>query len=403
MNDRATRVRVVGPLARYADGFAAVLAQRGYAPSSAAGQLQLMAHVSRWLVQRGLAGDDLTPTVVEQFLQTRRAAGYGQWLSVRGMAPLLAYLRRVGIAPVPPPVLAKTPVETLLAAYRVFLVEERGLAASTAGSYLCVAQQFVSHCGVLDHGDLSGLSAVQVSEFVLANCQEPNAGSATNLVVGLRALLRYLSWSAGITATGLAGAVPSAASWPATTLPAPISPGDARRLLHACDRRTTVGRRDFAVLTLMLRLGLRVSEVAALELGDVDWRHGEILVRGKGCRQERLPLPADVGEAVAGWLHRGRPQSSCTRVFTTLLAPDGALTGKAVSAIVARAAGRCRVQASAHRLRHTAASDLLRAGASLPEVGQVLRQTSILNTARYAKIDHAKLAAVALPWPGGAR
>ncbi len=153
----------------------------------------------------------------------------------------------------------------------------------------------------------------------------------------------------------------------------------------------------------MLRLGLRVSEVAALELGDVDWRHGEILVRGKGCRQERLPLPADVGDAVAGWLHRGRPQSSCTRVFTTLLAPDGALTGKAVSAIAARAAGRCGVQASAHRLRHTAASDLLRAGASLPEVGQVLRQTSILNTACYAKIDHAKLVAVALPWPGRAR
>jgi site-specific recombinase XerC len=319
MNDRATRVRVVGPLARYADGFAAVLAQRGYAPSSAAGQLQLMAHVSRWLVQRGLAGSDLTPTVVEQFLRARRAAGYGQWLSVRGMAPLLAYLRRVGLAPVPPAVPAKTPVETLLAAYRVFLVEERGLATSTAGSYLCVAQQFVSHRGASDRVDLRALSAVQVSEFVLASCRERSGGSASILVVGLRALLRYLHL-AGITATGLAGAVPPAASWPATTLPTPISHGDARRLLHACDRRTTVGRRDFAVLPLMLRLGLRVSEVAALELGDVDWRHGEILVRGKGCRQERLPLPADVGDAFVGWLHRGRPRSSCTRVFTTVLA-----------------------------------------------------------------------------------
>jgi len=198
MNDRAARVRVVGPLARHADGFAAVLAQRGYAPSSAAGQLQLMAHVSRWLVQRGLAGSDLTPTVVEQFLQTRRAAGYGQWLSVRGMGPFLAYLRRVGLAPVPPAVPSKTPVDRLLADYRVFLVEERGLAESTAGSYLCVAQQFVSHRGVSDHGDLSRLSAVQVSEFVLASCQEPNVGSAMNLVVGLRALLRHLHL-AGIT------------------------------------------------------------------------------------------------------------------------------------------------------------------------------------------------------------
>jgi integrase/recombinase XerD len=402
MNDRAARVRVVGPLARYADGFAAVLVQRGYAPSSVAGQLQLMAHLSRWLVQRGLAGSDVTASIVEQFLQARRAAGYGQWLSVRGMAPLLAYLRGVGFVPVPPPVQPRTPVERLLAEYRTFLVEERGLAASTAGSYLSVAQQFLSHLGASGHGDLSALSAVQVSDFVLANCQEPNAGSATILAVGLRALLRYLHL-AGITATGLAGAVPPAASWPATTLPAPISLGDASRLLQACDRRTTVGRRDFAVLTLMLRLGLRVSEVAVLELGDVDWRHGEILVRGKGRRHERLPLPADVGGAVAGWLHRGRPRSCCTRVFTRLLAPDGGLSGKAVSAIVARAAGRCGVQASAHRLRHTAASDLLRAGASLPEVGQVLRQTSILNTARYAKIDHGRLAAVALPWPGRAR
>jgi len=402
MDDRAARVRVVGPLARYADGFAAVLVQRGYAPSSAAGQLQLMAHLSRWLVQSGLAGSDVTASIVEQFLQARRAAGYGQWLSVRGMAPLLAYLRGVGLAPVPPPVLAKTPVETLLAAYRVFLVEERGLAASTASSYLSVAQQFLSHLGASDRVDLSALSAVQVSEFVLANCRERSGGSASILVVGLRALLRYLHL-AGITPTGLVGAVPAAACWPATTLPTPISLGDANRLLHACDRRTTVGRRDFAVLTLMLRLGLRVSEVAVLELGDVDWRHGEILVRGKGRRQERLPLPADVGGAVAGWLHRGRPQSCCTRVFTRLLAPDGGLSGKAVSAIVARAAGRCGVHASAHRLRHTAASDLLRAGASLPEVGQVLRQTSILNTARYAKIDHAKLAAVAQPWPGGGR
>src|ERR1035437_8158132 len=188
MNDRATRVRVVGPLARYADRFAAVLAQRGYAPSSAVGQLQLMAHVNRWLVQRGLAGDDPTPTVVEQLLQTRQAAGYGQWLSVRGMAPLLAYLRRVGIAPVPPPVLAKTPVETLLAAYSVFLVEERGLATSTAGSYLCVAQQFVSHRGASDRVDLRALRAGQVREFVLASCRERSGGSASILVVGLRAL-----------------------------------------------------------------------------------------------------------------------------------------------------------------------------------------------------------------------
>lgn len=401
MDNRALRVRVVGPLARYADGFRIALTGQGYASSSTAGQLQLMAHVSRWLAQGGLAGSELEPAVVEQFLQARRAAGYGQWQSMRGMAPLLGYLRQVGFVPAPAAVVAQTPIEILLAAYRVYLVEERGLAASTVRNYLSVARQFASYWGASDHADLSGVSTVQVSGFVLAACRDRSAGSLTILVVGLRALLRYLHL-VGITQTGLAGAVPSAARWPATTLPRPIGSGEVQRLLCSCDRRTAVGRRDFAVLTLMLRLGLRVSEVAALELGDVDWRHGEILIRGKGSRTERLPLPADVGEAVAGWLLRGRPRCDCPGVFTTLIAPRGALSGKAVSQIVRRTAGRCGVQASAHRLRHTAASNLLRAGASLPEVGQVLRQTSILNTALYAKIDHARLTAVARPWPAGA-
>jgi integrase len=270
-------------------------------------------------------------------------------------------------------------------------------------NYVSVAQLFVSHRQAGGGADVSVVTAGEVSRFVLACCRDRRVGSATIVVVGLRALLRYLQL-AGFTPTGLAAVVPPAACWPATSLPAPIGAGQARGLLASCDRRTAVGRRDFAVLLLMLRLGLRVSEVAALELGDVDWRHGQILVRGKGNRAERLPLPADVGEAVAGWLRRGRPrEGSCTRVFTRVLAPHGPLSGKSVSAIVRRAAARAGVPACAHRLRHTAASDLLRAGASLPEVGQVLRHASIVTTARYAKVDHARLAVVARPWPVGAR
>lgn len=392
-----------GPLGPYAVGFRTVLAGWGYTPSSAAGQVQLMAHVSRWLVDRGLDGGDLTSAVVEEFLQARRAAGYGQWLSLRGMAPLLDYLRGVGIAPARSPVVANSAVEVLLAAYEAYLVGERGLAVSTVRNYLHVARQFVSGQCVSERAELDGLTAARVSEFVLAGCRSRSVGSATLLVVGMRALLRYLHL-AGVTQTVLVGAVPSAASWPASSLPQPINRGQAARLLNSCDRRTAVGRRDFAVLTLQLRLGLRVSEVAALELSDVDWRHGEILVRGKSHREERLPLPADVGEAVAGWLRHGRTQCASTRVFTTLLAPRGELTGKAVSAIVKRAACRAEIPAmTAHRLRHTTATDLLRSGASLPEVGQVLRHASMLSTAIYAKVDHAALSAVVRPWPAGAR
>lgn len=270
MDNRATRVRVNGPLASYADGFGATLAERGYTPSSAAGQLQLMGHVSRWLAQQGRDGSDLVPADVEEFLQSRRAAGYSQWLSVRGLAPLLGYLRETGGVPVAPTVVVATSTEVLLADYRVYLVTERGLAASTVRNYLQVAEQFVSRRVTSGHPVLTGLTAAEVSEFVLACCQDPSAGSATLLVVGLRALLRYLHL-VGVTPAGLVGAVPSAACWPATSLPRPIGQGDAARLLRSCDRRTAVGRRDVAVLTLLLRLGLRVSEVAALELSDLDW------------------------------------------------------------------------------------------------------------------------------------
>ena len=230
--NRAMRVRVSGPLAPYADGFRTVLAERGYTPSSAAGQLQLMAHLSRWLVERGLGGQDLTPAEVEGFLQARRAAGSRQWLSSRGMSPLLGYLREVGFAASGSPVVASTPMEILLADYRDYLVSERGLAASTVRNYVDVARRFVLDRSAWGRTDLGGLTAAEVSEFVLTNCRARSTGSATLLVVGTRALLRYL-YLAGLTPNRLAGTVPSAACWPASSLPRPIEPGEAARLMRS--------------------------------------------------------------------------------------------------------------------------------------------------------------------------
>ena len=185
----------------YSDGFRTELAARGYEPSSAAGQLQVMAHLSRWLVDRGLDGHGLTFGVVEEFLRARRVAGYRQWLSARGIAPLLDHLREVGIAPVCSPAMADSVVEVLLAGYRAYLIEERGLAASTVRNYVDVARQFVSQYGASGRTDLCGLTAAQVSEFVLAGCRTRGVGSAAILVVGMRALLRYLHL-AGVTQTG---------------------------------------------------------------------------------------------------------------------------------------------------------------------------------------------------------
>ena len=188
--------------------------------------------------------------------------------------------------------------------------------------------------------------------------------------------------------------MPSVASWRLASLAKALDAASVARLLASCDRRTRVGRRDYAILTVLSRLGLRAGEVAALQLGDVDWRAGEVLIRGKGSRHERLPLPADVGEALAGWLARGHPRCESAFVFTRLRAPHGGLSASAVSQIVRRACQRAGLPVvGAHRLRHTAATEMLRAGGSLTEVGQVLRHRGRDVTSIYAKVDRLALAA----------
>lgn len=388
MDDRAPRARVTGPLEPQADGFRAWLAGRGYAASSAAAQLHLMAHLSRWLVQEELTAGDLAPAVLDRFLAARRTAGYRRLLSVRATGPLAEYLTGTGLmAPV-----ALEPEDAVLAGYRQYLVAERGLAASTVRNYLEVARLLAAEAGPgPEH-----LTADAVRRFVLARCR--GSRSASLVVTGLRSFLRYLHL-AGIAPVPLAGAVPAAAS--ASLLPEAVSPADASLLLGSCDLTTPSGLRDHAVLVLLARLGLRAGEVAAMQLGDIDWRAGTVTVRGKGARLDRLPLPADAGAAIAGWLRAGRPDCPSRHVFTTMLAPAGPVTRKTVLAIVKRAAARAGLPpVTAHQLRHGAATGLLRVGAGLPEVGQVLRHASMLNTARYARVDHNALSAVARPWPG---
>jgi integrase len=247
---------------------------------------------------------------------------------------------------------------------------------------------------------LAQLTAVEVTEFVLAECATRSVGSAKYVVCGLRSLLRYL-YVMGQTEAQLEAAVPKVAGWRLAGMPTMFGPAEVARLLASCDRRRTFGRRDYAVLSLLARLGLRAGEVASLELGDIDWRAGEIVVRGKGRRKERLPLPVDVGDALAAWLRRGRRRCGCPAVFTTVRAPHRPLSSGGVSAIVRAACARAGLpESNAHRLRHTAATEMLRAGAGLAEVGQVLRHTSMLTTAIYAKVDRDGLRTLALPWPG---
>lgn len=395
-------VRVTGPLAGYADGFAARLSELGYTPLSAANQLRVMARLSRWLAVRGQAPAGLDAGRVEGFLADCRARGYTCWLSVRGLAPLLEFLRGLGVVPGPACDRPVTAADVLLGRYQDYLAGERGLAASTIGRYVAEARPFLGQAAGPDLGGLARLAAGEVSSFVAAECRRRGTGSAKNLVTALRSLLRFLFLD-GLLAADLTAAVPAVAGWRDGGLPKALPAGHVAALLACCDRETMVGGRDYAVLMLLARLGLRACEVAALELDDIDWRAGEIIIRGKGRRDDRMPLPADVGAALAGYLRHSRAAGAGSRaVFLRARAPAGPLQVSAVKAIVRERCGRAGLApVGAHRLRHTAATQMLQAGSPLAEVGQVLRHRSMATTAIYAKVDHDALRALALPWPGG--
>lgn len=394
---------VRGALAPRASGFQAELARRGYAPESVRRRLWQLDHLSRWLEAEGLAPGELTPARVDEFLEARRARGYRTWVSPRSMVLPLDYLREIGVVPMGAPAVAEGPLEELLGAYRRYLACERGLAESTIADYERVARLFLSERLGAGGPWLEQLSTADVTGFLARECPGRSVPSAKYLVVALRSLLRYLH-VAGLTPVSLVWAVPAVAGRRGGALPRGLEPATVARLLASCDRRRTVGRRDYAILLLLVRLGLRAGEVAALRLEDVDWRRGEVLIRGKGDRQERLPLPADVGEALAGYLRRRRPRDGSRALFVRVIAPRGrALRASAVCAVVHDACVRAGIApVGAHRLRHTAATGMLRAGGSLPEIAEVLRHRRLETTAIYAKVDRAALRALAQHWPGGA-
>jgi integrase/recombinase XerD len=379
-----SRVKIIGPLVPYAAGFRAELESQGYRHHPVGDQLHVMAHLSRWLERHSVEVGELTPERVEEFLVARRAEGYTLWLSAKGVAPLAGYLRGLGVMPIPENVVAVTAAERCLESFRTYLVEERGLSAGTVIVDVRIAGLFLATRPADDLG-LERLTPAEVVAFVKEQCEQRGAAYVT---AGLRAFLRFCHLS-GRAPRSLVGAVPKVASWRLAGLPKAVDPEIVKALLTSCDRRSTYGRRDFAVLLLLSRLGLRAGEVTALRLEDIDWRAGEILVRGKGPKLEPLPLPADVGEAVAAWLKRGRPSCAAREVITRVRAPHGPLTSGGIAAIVEAACTRAAVaHLGPHRLRHTAATEMLRAGAGL--------------TAIYAKVDRAGLRQLASPWPAAA-
>jgi len=400
----ASRVRVPGPLAPYADGFRAALVGQGYSPWSQTFHLHLMAHASRWLDGQGLDASGLTDAAAAGFLRDRRDSGRARFRGARGLAPLLGFLRDAGVAPPPQAAVPDGEAAVLVAEFAGYLSGERGLSAQTVALYSAFARRFLASLPAgQDDGVLAGLTAAGVQAFVIAESGRRGTGSLKNAVTAVRALLRF-AYRQGRIPSPLDGAVPAAAGWHRPPLTRPLRPEDVAAVLASCDRGTHAGRRDYAVLLLLSRLGLRAGEVAAIRAGDVDWRAGEILVRGKGGRNDRLPLPADVGAAVADYCRNARPQGAGGGVLLLhARAPYARLTPSAIGCVVVRACKRAGLApASAHQLRHAAATSMRRAGAPLAEISQVLRHQHLATTARYGTIDPGELAVVAAPWPGAA-
>ena len=393
-------VVVPGPLAPFAAGFDAELARLGYTPDSAYGQLRLAAELSAWLASAGMGLAEVTAETLEVFLAGRRAGGYSRGRTGRAFAPLVAYLR--GLAVVPPGVgaVAAAPADQLLARYRSYLISERGLQVRTCGGYVHLVRPFLAARVVAGTLDLQSVTSADVTGFLVQVSRVSSARTCQATATALRSLLRFLHLDGQVHATLLA-AIPPVASWKLAGLPRGLEPAQVRALLASCDTDIAIGARDHAILVVLARLGLRAAEVSGLLLDDIRWRSGQIVIRGKGHRHDILPLPPDVGDALAGYLQAARPRHAVDRhLFVRAKAPLTGLTSTGVTVIVAAAGWRAGVEsATPHRLRHSVATSILRAGAGLGEVGQLLRHVSPMTTALYAKTDLQALHPLARPWP----
>ncbi|HEY6372936.1 MAG TPA: site-specific integrase [Candidatus Sulfotelmatobacter sp.] len=393
----------VGPLAPHLDAYLKQIEQEGFLPSSVPTQMYAIARFSNWLHDRRLDLRQVNEATVERFLQ--RDPGIVHSGEAAPLHRLLAMLRKIEVTPAKPPEPGNCQ-QRLVDDYRRYLLQERGLAKTSLLNYIPFAEQLLADRFSQSAMDLSKLTAQDITKFLQNRARQLCPGRAKLLVTALRSFLRYLRHQGQIS-VDLAGCVPSVAAWSLSTVPKFLPAGTVQQILDHCERDTPDGKRNYAVLLLLARLGLRACEIVELSLDDIDWDSGRITIRGKGGRWAQLPLPVDVGEAIAIYLQTGRPRCICRHVF---LRHRASLRGFAhsitVSTIVRRAlirAGIDSIRKGAHLFRHTLATDLLRKGASLDEIGELLRHRSPNTTALYAKVDLTALRALALPWPGGVR
>ena len=396
----------IGPHGQLVERYAARLVEDGLVHHGTWRCLNLVGDLLSWIAGSRSKLTDLDERMVERYLRYRGGkqsiqpgdrAALKRWLSVLRDAGSIA----------PAALLPITSQDQIFEEFGDYLRRERGLAPKSIIRHQPFIRRFLHEVCPAGVGDLGRISQEEVIRYIERHARDWSAESGKAMCWSLRAFLRYLHHK-GLNPLALAGCVPSIRQWKLASLPTYLSTAQVQKVLHGCDRATAMGRRDYAILMMLAKLGLRADEVATLTLDDVDWRSGEMLVRTKGRQRARMPIPPDVGAAVVAYLRDGRPKSSCRRLFLRTLAPNvGFASGCAITMIAKTALERAGIRGyshhGAHIFRHSLATELLRSGATLSEIGQLLRHESHDTTRIYAKVDIKALRTLSLPWPGGAR
>lgn len=396
-----------GPLAGQIAAFAEWARDQGYALESRYRRVLLAAGFSRWLGRQAVRLRRVSSEHPARYLRSRARRVQVHNGDAAALRQLIDFLRRHGVIPaekIAPRRLS--PVDQTVQAFEGYLRDERALADTTVVNYVPFIRSFLA--ARFGHGPvtLSHLCAGDVVRCVQRQAPRLHLKRAKLLTSAMRSFLRYARYRGEVT-LDLAAAVPIVANWSMPSIPRAIGEDQIRQLLASIDRRTAIGRRDYAIVLLLARLGLRAGEVAFLELEDIDWAAGHVSVRGKRGQRTALPLPGDVGGAIAAYLRHGRPPSTSRRVFLRGKAPIGGFASQGgIGSLIRHALQRAGIQApttGAHQFRHALATQMLHHGASLTEIGEVLRHRSPQTTTIYAKVDLNALRTLALPWPGGGR
>jgi site-specific recombinase XerD len=391
-----------GVLGAHVNTFMSVVSDLGYSSSTIQTQLTLLKGFMRWIEKNHVVVSKIDEDITDRFLIESDRKGAVRRGDNRTLHRFLDHLRIEGTIPHPKPTFNDSPLTHLKSRYEDYLQKERGLSTVTGSRYWPYIQRFLLERFGNKAMRLCELCPQDIDRFILGHAREQTPKTAQLMVSAMRSFLRFL-FRYGETKCDLSTAVPTVAAWRLSEVPKYIKPEKIESLLESCDRTTSVGRRNYAILLLIARLGLRAGEIVALELGDINWRAAELTIRAKGQFCDRLPLPQSVGEALAVYLKNDRPKCSTRRVFVRARAPYRGFKGSStVSTIVRRSVEKSGLNTpskGAHLLRHSLATNMLREGASMTEIGELLRHRSPNSTEIYAKVDIQGLRSIVRIWP----